>query len=93
MFPKPSLDLWLGKAVIQGLMVSRPYLHLWDWDVQNGPLALSPGLWKISCPKQKWKNRPGELGKECVALDNRSFFFSTVCGYGGIERDEMRFRN
>lgn len=92
MFPKPSLDLWLGKAVIQGLMVSRPYLHLWDWDVQNGPLALRPGLWKISCPKQKWKNRPGELGKECVALDNR-IFFSTVCGYGGIERDEMRFRN
>lgn len=74
MFPKPSLDLWLGKAVIEGLMVSRPYLHLWGWDAQNGPLALSPGSWKISCSKQKWKNSPRRIGKRMRSMDNRIFF-------------------
>lgn len=58
----PELFPWThgqGGAVIQGLMVIK--------DVQNVPLALGPGLWKISCSKQKWKNSPEELEKECVA--------------------------
>lgn len=84
MFPKPSLDLWPGKAVIQGLMVPRPYLHLWD--VQNGTLALSPGLWKISCSKQKWKNSPEELEEECVAWTTGFFPYVWCVAMEGRER-------
>jgi hypothetical protein len=59
--------------------------------VQNVPLALSPGLGKISCSKQKWKTSPEELAKECVAW--AAGRFSPVCGYVETEKDEMRFKN
>lgn len=60
---------------------------------QGVSLALRPGLWKISCSKQQWKNSPEELGEECVAGAAGFFFFFPVCGCVGAERDEMWFKN
>lgn len=59
--------------------------------IKDVPLAFSPGLGKISCSKQKWKNSPEELGKECVA--GATGFFFPVCGSVGAERDETPFKN
>lgn len=46
---------------------------------------------RLAVLNRNGRTAPEELEKECVAWT--AGVFPPVCGYGGIERDEMRFRN
>lgn len=80
------------RAVVQGVNGVQTLFMCVIRGVQDVPLALNPGLWKISCSKQKWKNSPEELEKEYVAWA-AGFFFFPMCGYIEVEGDEMQFKN
>ena len=60
-------------------------------DERDVPLALDPGLGEISCSKQKRKNSPEELEKECAAAATRICF--PACGCIEAEGDEAWVKN